>query len=103
MKPLHQFLIPINDRVIIEPAPLPEKAGAIFLPDTAKEKPERGKVLAAGPGRFEQGARVPMQVAVGDEVVFNFYSAAKVKVDGKELVTLHEHEIMAIVRPQNGN
>jgi chaperonin GroES len=94
-----QKLIPINDRVIIEPAPQPEKIGSILLPDMAKEKPEHGRVLAAGPGRFEHGARVPMQVAVGDQVVFNFYSAAKVNVDGHELLMLHEHEIMAIIKP----
>ncbi len=97
-KPFSLKLTPINDRVIIEPEVQPEKIGAIILPDMAKEKPERGRVLARGPGRFELGIRIPMQVEPGDEVVFNFYSAAKVKVDGRELLVLHEHEIMAIVK-----
>jgi chaperonin GroES len=85
--------------VIIEPIKAPEKIGAIFVPELAKDKPTRGIVVAIGPGRWsEQGVRIPMTVAVGDEVVFNFYSASQIDFNGVELRMVHEHEINCIIK-----
>lgn len=91
-------LIPLSDRVIIEPVKNPEKIGRLFVPDN--EKPSRGRVLAVGPGRVsEHGVLLPMRVKVGDEVVFNFYTASQIKVDGQDVCLIHEHEINCIVKP----
>lgn len=93
-------LKPLGDRLIVEPISEDEvtKAG-IILPDTVdKEKPERGTVIAVGPGKLlESGARLAMDVKVGDTVVFKKYSPDEVKVDGKEYLILSESDIMAVV------
>lgn len=93
-------LKPLGDRLIVEPISADEvtKAG-IILPDTVdKEKPERGKVIATGPGKMlENGTRLAMEVKVGDIVVFKKYSPDEVKVDDKEYLVLSESDIMAIV------
>lgn len=95
-------LKPLGDRVIVEP--LEEEVqtfagGQLILPDTAKEKPQQGKVLAVGPGRRdEDGKRIPMEVKVGDVVVYAKYSGTTFKTrDGKELLILKESDILAIV------
>jgi chaperonin GroES len=95
-------LKPLGDRVIVEP--LEEEVqtfagGQLILPDTAKEKPQQGKVLAVGPGRRdEEGKRIPMEVKVGDVVVYAKYSGTTFKTrDGKELLILKESDILAIV------
>jgi len=73
-------------------------AGGIILPETAKEKPQEGKILAAGPGdRDEDGKRVAMDVKVGDRILYAKYSGTEVKVDGKKLLILRESDILAIV------
>jgi chaperonin GroES len=73
-------------------------AGGIILPETAKEKPQEGKILAAGPGeRDEDGKRIAMEVKVGDRVLYAKYSGTEVKVDGKKLLILKENDILAIV------
>jgi chaperonin GroES len=73
-------------------------AGGIILPETAKEKPQEGKILAAGPGeRDEDGKRIAMDVKVGDRVLYAKYSGTEVKVDGKKLLILKENDILAIV------
>ncbi|MEK7618735.1 MAG: co-chaperone GroES [Patescibacteria group bacterium] len=93
-------LKPLGDRLIVEPINEDEvtKAG-IILPDTVdKEKPERGMVVAVGPGKLlESGSRLAMDVKVGDTVVFKKYSPDEVKIDGKEYLILSESDIMAVV------
>jgi len=90
---------PLGGRVIVEPIEQEEKtAGGIILPETAKEKPQEGKILAAGPGdRDEAGKRIAMEVSVGDRVLYAKYSGTEVKVDGKKLLILRESDILAIV------
>ena len=93
-------LKPLADRVIVEPIDKDEvTSSGIYLPETAKEKPQEGKVLAAGPGRLdEQGKRVSMEVAVDDKVIFAKYSGTEVKIDDKKLLILSEKDILAIVK-----
>jgi chaperonin GroES len=90
---------PLGSRVLIEPVEQEEiTASGIILPETAKEKPQQGKVLAAGPGdRNEKGERVVMDVKVGDLILFAKYSGTEVKMDGKKLLILRESDILGIV------
>ena len=92
-------LKPLGGRVIVEPIEQEEMtAGGIILPETAKEKPQEGKILAAGPGeRDEDGNRIAMEVKVGDKVLYAKYSGTEVKVDGKKLLILKENDILAVV------
>ena len=91
-------LKPLADRVIVKAVEQEEvTASGIVLPDTAKEKPQRGKVLAVGEGRYVDGERVPLDVAEGDEVIYSKYGGTEVKVDGEELLILQEHDILAKV------
>jgi len=92
-------LKPLGGRVIVEPIEQEEMtAGGIILPETAKEKPQEGKILAAGPGdRDDEGKRIPMEVKVGDKVLYAKYSGTEVKVDGKKLLILRESDILAVV------
>jgi chaperonin GroES len=92
-------LKPLGNRVVVEPLDQEEvTAGGIVLPETAKEKPQRGKVLAAGPGdRDEDGKRIPLDVAVGDTVLFAKYAGTEIKVDNKKLLILRESDLLAIV------
>ena len=92
-------LKPLGGRVIVEPIEQDEiTAGGIILPETAKEKPQEGKILAAGPGdRDEDGERIAMEVKVGDKVLYAKYSGTEVKVDGKKLLILRESDILAVV------
>lgn len=92
-------LKPLADRLVVEPLEQEEvTAGGIILPETAKEKPQQGKVLAAGPGRTEEdGRRVMMEVKVGDRVLYARYSGTEVKVDNKKLLILREADVLAVV------
>jgi chaperonin GroES len=92
-------LKPLGGRVIVEPIEQEEMtAGGIILPETAKEKPQEGKILASGPGeRDEDGKRIAMEVKVGDKVLYAKYSGTEVKVDGKKLLILRESDILAVV------
>ena len=92
-------LKPLADRVVVKKLEAEEKtAGGIVLPDTAKEKPQQGEVLAAGPGKFnDKGTREPMEVKVGDKVLFAKYSGTEVKIEGVEYLILAERDILAIV------
>lgn len=91
-------LKPLGDRVIVEGIEAEEvTASGIVLPDTAKEKPQRGRVLAVGDGRWEDGVRVPLGVAVGDEVIYSKYGGTEVKVGDGEVLILSEHDILAKV------
>lgn len=90
-------LRPLGDRVVIQPTPREEmtKSG-IVLPDTAKEKPQRGRVVACGPGRLlESGDRCSLSVTVGDEVLFSKYGGTDIEVEGKEIKILRESDILA--------
>jgi chaperonin GroES len=90
---------PLGSRVVVEPSEQEEiTAGGIMLPETAKEKPQQGTVLAVGQGdRDEDGKRIPMDVAVGDKILFAKYSGTEIKMDGKKLLILRESDILAIV------
>ena len=91
-------LKPLGDRVIVQAIEQEEvTAGGIVLPDTAKEKPQRGKVLAVGDGRYVDGERVALEVAEGDEVIYSKYGGTEVRVNGDELLILSEHDILAKV------
>ena len=90
---------PLHDRVLIESLESEEKtAGGNIIPDTAKEKPQEGKVIAVGPGaKSEDGKTIPMDVKVGDRVLFGKWSGTEVKVDGKEYSIMKENDIMGVV------
>jgi chaperonin GroES len=90
---------PLGSRVVVEPIEQDEVTpGGIVLPETAKEKPQKGKVLSVGAGdRNEKGERVPMDVASGDTVLFAKYAGTEIKVDGKKLLILRESDLLAIV------
>ncbi len=92
-------LKPLGSRVVIEPIEQEEiTAGGIVLPETAKEKPQKGNVLAIGAGdRDDEGKRIPLDVSVGDVVLFAKYSGTEIKLDGKKLLILRESDILAIL------
>ena len=92
-------LKPLGNRVVIEPLEQEEiTAGGIVLPETAKEKPQKGVVLSAGPGeRDENGKYIPMDVKAGDTVLFAKYAGTEIKLDGKKLLILRESDLLAIV------
>ena len=87
-------ITPLADRVIVEPAAAEEKtAGGIIIPDTAKEKPQRGKVIAVGSGKIDE----PMTVKVGDVVLYGKYAGTEIQVDGKDVLIMRESDIFAII------
>jgi len=87
---------PLEDRVVIWPDEEGETMrGGLYIPDTAKEKPTQGEILAVGPGRVEKGARVPMDVKVGDKVLYGKYSGTNITVDGEEVVIIKSSDILA--------
>ncbi len=90
-------LQPMADLVLVRPSKREEVTrGGIVLPDTAKEKPQEGEVLAVGPGRVsESGKKILMAVAVGDTVVYSKYGGTEITVDGEELILLHENDLLA--------
>ena len=90
---------PLDDRVVVEPLEAEETtAGGIVLPDNAKEKPQRGTVLAIGPGKLlDNGVRGELSVAVGDEVIFGKYGGTEIEIDGEEVKILRESDILAKV------
>lgn len=92
-------LKPLADRLVVEPIEQEEvTAGGIILPETAKEKPQQGKVVAAGPGRTDdKGKRIAMEVKEGDRVLYAKYSGTEIKLDGKKLLILRESDILAVL------
>ena len=94
-------LRPLSDRVVVKPLPREEvtKSG-IVLPDTAKEKPQEGEIIAAGPGRLDEGKRQPLDVQVGDRVLYAKYAGTEFKLDDDELLILSEKDILAVL--ENG-
>ena len=93
---------PLHDRVVVRRIEAEQKsAGGIIIPDTAKEKPQQGEVLAVGPGaRDEQGKLVPLDVKPGDTVLFGKWSGTEVKIDGEELLIMKESDIMGVLEKQ---
>ena len=93
------MLKPIGDRIVIELVQSEEKtASGIVLPDTAKEKPQEGKVVAVGTGRvLDSGERVALEVAEGDSIIFSKYAGTEVKYDGKEFLILKEADVLAVI------
>lgn len=92
-------LTPLGDRVIVEPLESEEVTpGGIVLPETAKERPQKGKVLAVGPGaRDDQGKRIPIDVKVGDVVLYGRYSGTEVKIKDKKYLILRENDVLAVL------
>lgn len=90
---------PLGDRVVVKPLAQEEKTkSGIVLPDTAKEKPQQGEVLAVGSGRtLENGQKVALEVKVGDKVIFSKYAGTEIKIDGQEVIILNERDIHAII------
>ena len=90
-------LQPLGDRVVVQPSQEEEVSkGGIILPDTAKEKPQRGVIIAVGPGRLdEEGKRIPMEVKKGDKVIYSKYAGSEIKQDDKEVLILRESDILA--------
>lgn len=88
---------PLGDRVVIKPTPKEEVSkGGIVLPDTAKEKPQEGKIIAVGPGRMtDDGNRIAMEVKKGDKVIYSKYAGTEFKLDGEELIIMREGDILA--------
>jgi chaperonin GroES len=90
-------LQPLADRVLVKPTEKEEKTkSGIYLPDTAKEKPQEGEVIAVGPGRIDEtGKRIPMDLKVGDRVIYAKYGGTEIKVDDEEMMILRESDILA--------
>ena len=89
---------PLADRVIIKALPMEEKTkSGIYMPDTAKEKPQEGEVIAVGPGKMEKGERVALDVKTNDRVIYSKYAGTEVKYDGEEYLILKEADILAII------
>ena len=90
---------PLHDRVVVERIDAEEKtAGGIIIPDTAKEKPSQGKIIAVGPGgRDENGKLIPIDLKVGDTVLFGKWSSTEVKIDGQDLLIMKESDVMGVI------
>ena len=89
---------PLEDRIVVQASEAETTtASGIVIPDTAKEKPQEGTVLAVGPGRFEDGARVPLDVQVGDKVLYSKYGGTEVKYAGEEYLVLSARDVLAVI------
>ena len=89
---------PLADRVVVKASEDTEQMrGGLYIPDTAKEKPQQGEIIAAGPGKYEDGKLVPMSVKVGDKVLYGKYSGTEVTVDGEQLLILRESDVLAVL------
>src|SRR4051812_45698566 len=89
---------PLADRVVVRALEETEQMrGGLFIPDTAKEKPMQGEVIAVGPGRYEKDKRVPMELKVGDKVLYGKYSGTEVTIDTEQLLILREADVLAVV------
>ena len=91
-------LKPLEDRIVVKPGEEEETTvSGIVIPDTAKEKPQEGSVIAVGPGRFEDGTRVPLDVKVGDKVIYSKYGGTEVKYAGDEFLILSARDVLAVI------
>jgi chaperonin GroES len=90
---------PLDDRIVVEPVEAEERtAGGIVLPDSAREKPQRGKVIAVGPGKLlDSGERGEMSVKLGDDVFYGKYAGTEIEINGKDVVILRESDVLAII------
>ena len=90
---------PLADRVVVRPLKedTDQTRGGLYIPDTAKEKPQRGKIIAVGPGRFEKGERLPMELKQGQKVLYGKYSGAEVTLDGEEVLIIKESDVLAVI------
>jgi chaperonin GroES len=89
---------PLADRVVVRPLEETEQMrGGLYIPDTAKEKPRQGEIVAVGPGRFDEGKRVPMEVKVGDKVLYGKYSGTEVTLDNEQYLILRESDVLAVI------
>jgi chaperonin GroES len=89
---------PLGDRVVVHPLEETEEMrGGLYIPDTAKEKPLQGEILAVGPGRFEKGERVPMELEVGQKVLYSKYAGSDVRMGDEEFLIIKEADVLAII------
>ena len=89
---------PLADRVVVRALEEAETMrGGLYIPDTAKEKPQQGEIVAVGPGRYEEGKRVPMDLKVGDKVLYGKYSGTEVTIEGEQVLILRETDVLAVV------
>ena len=89
---------PLEDRIVVQAVDAESTtASGLVIPDTAKEKPQEGTVLAVGPGRFEDGARVPLDVKIGDKVLYSKYGGTEVKYNGEEYLVLSARDVLAVI------
>ena len=89
---------PLADRVVVKALEDTEQMrGGLFIPDTAKEKPQQGEIIAVGPGRYEKNVRVPMELKVGDKVLYGKYSGTEVTIDTQQYLILRESDVLAVV------
>jgi chaperonin GroES len=92
-------LRPLEDRIVVKQSEGDETtASGLFIPDTAKERPQEGEVMAAGPGRFEDGQRIPMDVNAGDKVIYSRYGGTEVKVHDQEYLILSARDVLAVIQ-----
>src|SRR3954447_19646579 len=88
---------PLADSVVIKALEETEQMrGGLYIPDTAKEKPQQGEIIAVGPGRFDEGKRVPMELKVGDKVLYGKYSGTEVTIEGDQVLILRETDVLAV-------
>ncbi len=89
---------PLSDRVVIRALEETEQMrGGLFIPDTAKEKPQQGEIISAGPGKYEDGKLIPMTVKVGDKVLYGKYSGTEVTLDNEQFLILRESDVLAVI------
>lgn len=90
---------PLGDRVLVEPRKeAEEKIGSLYVPDSAKEKPQEGKVVEVGSGRYEDGKLIPLEVKVGDTVIYGKYSGTEIKQSGHDYLIIRESDILAVIK-----
>ena len=89
---------PLADRILVKPLEETEQMrGGLYIPDTAKEKPQQGQVLAVGPGRIDEGKRVPMEVKVGDKILYGKYSGTEVTINDEQVLIFRESDVLAVI------
>ena len=89
---------PLEDRIVVKPLDAEQTtASGLVIPDTAKEKPQEGEVLAVGPGRFEEGQRLPLDVKVGDTVLYSKYGGTEVRYSGEDYLVLSARDVLAVI------
>ena len=91
-------ITPLGDRVVVKPEAAEEKTSSgLFIPDTAKEKPQRGEVIAVGPGKVENGTKVDMTVKAGDKVLYGKYAGTEIALDGDDVMIMRESDILGVI------